>query len=426
MLVRSSRSWFAGCVLFGGALLAFGGCAGRSTKERESDRASSGASAGSSATGGAGGSGATNGSKGGTKATGAGGAGGTGAVGTGGTRGGTGGTMAGGAGGSGGTGGNAAGTAGAPDSYCVIARRLDQCCSQPMPVSAPEYEANPCWSLWDPVTPAAPRPGCTVSTCAAACPRFELPSREVAPTPGGTCEFSSECETADDCVLLWDSHTNCACDVQPLPRSYEGQCCWVLPTDPPPPGCGTGQVACNCTSQPPLYCAPTPANGGRCISEQLTHPEQGLLNRDDRCVAEKQCPTSGVGPCPTCYAPGRMACGGPAPPPATCATDADCTTATNLICDVPPCGNKQCIAGCIADSDCAPSEVCGSDHRCAPAPCTGDSDCHPNRRCDSDGHCVRRSCTLSSECCTASDCGGYCVDNLCYEVPGTCQDACAP
>lgn len=448
MQERSTRAWFAAAALLGGALLAFAGCAGRSTREKDSGRESSAAAAGASATGGEGGTAAATGGTGGTRTTGTGGAGGS-VTGSGGTTVGVGGTRATGTGGSGGTGarasggGGAGGTSGsggsaqggeggvgvggAPERSCLLARRLDQCCAPPEPVTADEYEANPCWSLWDPTTPPPPRPGCTVSTCTVSCPRLEFASREVAPTPGGTCAFAPECTTVDDCVLLWDSRTNCACNTQPLPRSYEGQGCWVLPSDPPPPGCGPGADLCNCAAPAPLSCVPTPSNGGRCVAEYLPHPEQGLLERDDRCVAEKQCPAelSGV-ECPVCVAPGGAACGGPPPPPAGCATDADCLGATNYICEAAPCSNRQCIAGCIADTDCAPSEVCGDDHRCAPAPCSGDADCHPNRVCSSDGHCHRRSCTLSSECCTQSNCGGYCVNNLCYEVPGTCQDACAP
>jgi hypothetical protein len=100
--------------------------------------------------------------------------------------------------------------------------------------------------------------------------------------------------------------------------------------------------------------------------------------------------------------------------------DTDCNVAaTNLICEAAPCRNLACLQGCIADSDCAPSEVCGADHRCAPAPCMSDSDCNANRRCDA-GHCVRRRCTVSSEC------GDYCVENTCYERPGTCADGCLP
>jgi len=141
----------------------------------------------------------------------------------------------------------------------------------------------------------------------------------------------------------------------------------------------------------------------------------------DRCAAEQRCAAGGVGGgCPVCVVPGDAACGGPAPPPATCKSDAECNAqATNLICEAEPCRNAGCVQGCIADSDCAPSEICGDDHRCAGAPCVADGDCNSNRRCTA-GVFTRRRCTLSDEC------GDYCVNNTCYETPGSCADGCIP
>jgi len=100
--------------------------------------------------------------------------------------------------------------------------------------------------------------------------------------------------------------------------------------------------------------------------------------------------------------------------------DTDCSvSASNMICEALPCQQLACIQGCIADGDCAPSELCGADHRCAPAPCMTDADCTPNRACES-GRCERRRCTVSSEC------GDYCVNNTCYEQTGQCADGCIP
>ena len=394
--------WSRGSVLGSAAFLVVG-CAGRSVQHEREGVSTGGAGAdASSGVGGSGGSGAT-GANGGSGASGGSGA--IGAQGGTGTRGGAAGSTI---GATGGTGGSPA--------ECLLAVRVDQCCGEPTPVTRAAYEADPCWAAWDPSGASiVARPGCVPVPCPAACRLAEPETRVVEVTADGSCALASECDSDDDCTLLWDAHGCCSCDVTALPRSFAGEGCWVAEGGNAPAGCNAcGPTVCNCPDPGPPTCVRTPSGLGRCIAVR-SHLTPG------QCAAEQACPQGGAnGGCPVCVAPGDMACGGPAPPPPACMTDAECSVAaTNLICEAAPCRNLACVAGCIADGDCAPSEVCGADHRCAPAACRSDSECSPNRRCDA-GRCVRRRCTVSSEC------GDYCVNNTCYERAGACADGCLP
>jgi len=120
----------------------------------------------------------------------------------------------------------------------------------------------------------------------------------------------------------------------------------------------------------------------------------------------------------SCVEPGGMPWGGvcPALLP-TCSTDNECQTqGSNWICDpLPPaCGDaKTCTLGCAADSDCNVGQVCKQGHCTQPA-CAKDADCPTDFLCSAYG-CARKSCSNDSAC------SAYCVNELCFSTPGTCE-----
>src|SRR5262249_26221450 len=148
--------------------------------------------------------------------------------------------------------------------------------------------------------------------------------RTVAPDPGGGCGFASECNHDDDCALVADARQCCLCPSIPLPLSLAGQDCWVAQGEGVPAGCSTcgADPPCLCPAIGTPACVSTPSGLSRCV-QILASPLP-----DGRCAAEQRCPAGGVGGgCPVCVAPGDAACGGPAPPPATCQSDEECSAA---------------------------------------------------------------------------------------------------
>jgi hypothetical protein len=232
----------------------------------------------------------------------------------------------------------------------------------------------------------------------------------------GGCRFASECRTKDDCVLLQVSGGCCAC-AQPYPVSFSGDpSCLIVPNAPEPPECGTCQQQIPCPA-----CLPEPV---ACLTsvDGLAHCASGAAVDigPTQCVAEQVCPDIPGQGCTKCLPPGQRACGGPAPMPSDCSSDAECQLmADNLICEVLPCEKAHCVQGCLTDEDCGPSATCLDNHRCAAQSCAIDTDCTANFVCRA-ATCVRRSCVSSL------DCIGYCVLNACYEEAGSCQDGCIP
>jgi len=304
---------------------------------------------------------------------------------------------------------------GATDGECVVVVRLDGCCIAPNAVPRESVRSDPCLMVLPPVEPSAPgavcRPGCDES-----CGFIEPRSRMAEPDPAGSCEFVSECDTAEDCVVLRDATSCCACP-SAFPKAFAGEsACLVAPGVPAPERCaGCAEIECDqCAAPNPLACLRSADGLGHCVLARQ------LELSPNQCAAERACAQNPGGGCTVCLSPGEVACGGPAPQPADCTSDAECMAAAdNLICEALPCENAHCVQGCLTDEDCATSEVCRSDRRCAASACQTDGDCSPNHACVVGG-CQRRACTSSAEC------DGYCVENLCHETPGRCAEGCAP
>lgn len=312
------------------------------------------------------------------------------------------------------SGGSAGATGGSSSSEgCAIAYRHDRCCPRPEPVRREELESDPCLQEWSPLGPVPSTPAaCEFPACDAVCAPLAPESRSVALGADGACRFKDECESAEDCAVFLDAKACCSCPVA-FPKAWSGELeCLVEEGDPFPGDCRKqcGPVACGpCEPHGALVCLSDGDAFARCGFEPFEDlgPEQ--------CAAEQAC----TGECDLCLAEGEQACGGPAPPPAECESDADCRArAENLNCEEVPCQNKRCVQGCLLDDDCGESEVC-DDYHCRPAPCSSDAACSTNHVCLVD-LCVRRPCESSAEC------GGYCVNGLCRESPGKCEFGCLP
>jgi hypothetical protein len=299
---------------------------------------------------------------------------------------------------------------------CAIALRHDRCCPLPEAVSRGELESNPCLQEWTPLGRGVAKPrACEFPDCDAPCLAATPLTRSVALDSDGECRFVSECETAADCVSLFDATACCACPVaSPEAWRYPLECLLEF-SGARPPNCDT------CSAD--VACEPCPAAGSlACVGlEGQRRCEYGksLDLPPDQCAAEQACAENPMHGCTVCVARGEAACGGPAPPPDECESDAECRErADNLNCEQIPCQNKRCVQGCLADEDCGPSEIC-DDYRCNPARCAAGGTCTPNHACVAD-LCVRRSCTTSAEC------GDFCVNGQCQEYPGDCLEGCAP
>jgi hypothetical protein len=412
------RWWSVLCL---GCMVALG--CGRSVNRVDEDTAAARAGTGGATAGGAGGTGS-----GGTNRSGNGGSGsgGDGAAGTGASGGAGGTTMAGGSPGrTGGTGGVAGGNAGggtggdagaAVVPECVIAVRLDECCSVPRPVPGAEFDANPCYrEIVRGLLPGDSH--CEPVPCPAIpCGQPPLPSRVVELLANGECGFVAECVTSVDCGLGLARTQCCSCaEAYPQVLLAEDSCLT-------PVGASSSKACANCTNVLCESCAESPPVG--CLVQE------GELNRcgfvvpfpgvaENQCVSEQPC-VAATAPGTRCYAPSEEYCAGPAPPPDECKTDADCT-ASSFICEPGGhCGQKQCVDGCESSDDCASYEDCADDRRCVPRSCGLESDCGPTHACLT-GICTRRSCADSSECGSS-----YCVEGQCYDEPGRCLDAFAP
>jgi hypothetical protein len=349
--------------------------------------------------------------------------------------GGTGGASIGGAGAQGGTGGTHqggiggdAGTAGAlpdlPD--CALAVLLDECCSVPRPVSRAEFEADECYvEVRSYVTAFQRETRCEVPPCLeVVCPAATPPSRIVKLDNSGQCVFSGECSTNADCVLTKDTSRCCGCPTA-FPKALvdEFMCLQAA-------GSTSGEVcnACETVDCDGCGTAPDPADVVCLAGDAGQHtcgfappPESGVT--ENQCTGEHAC-VVGSSPGITCYAPGEPYCAGPPPPPDECADDSTCAPdGSAWICEpVGHCQSRECVVGCTDDDECSEWELCGTDHRCIPKPCPADpmeGFCAANHLCV-DGYCARRTCA------TSSDCDGYCVKGVCYELPGNCYDALAP
>jgi hypothetical protein len=327
-------------------------------------------------------------------------------------------------GGRAGTGGSASsggsgvsGGTGGTTGECVIAYRHDRCCPPPVPVRREELESDPCLEEWSPLSlgPSSPV-ACEFPSCDAPCAPLEPESRVTGLGADGACRFEDECESEDDCAALNNTQACCNCPLA-FPSAWIGRHeCLVGGADFFPRYCrkGCGSVVCgSCPPTGALHCVTDGDAFARCGFAPFK--ELG----PDECAAEQACAENPMHGCTVCVARGETACGGPAPPPDECASDAECRErADNLNCEQVPCQNKRCVQGCLTDEDCGPSEIC-DDYRCKAAPCAADGTCTPNHACVAD-LCVRLSCTTSAEC------GDFCVNGQCQEYPGDCREGCAP
>jgi hypothetical protein len=97
---------------------------------------------------------------------------------------------------------------------CIIAIRVDDCCTQPIPAFAQQLKTDPCllpYPIALPIPDAclAKQPEkCQVIDCMWGQPR----SRLVQGIPGGSCNWKSECATDADCTMAIDVERCCPCD----------------------------------------------------------------------------------------------------------------------------------------------------------------------------------------------------------------------
>jgi hypothetical protein len=149
-----------------------------------------------------------------------------------------------------------------PPSACVIAIRVDSCCTQPMPAFVSNLMQDPCLVLYPPeVIPAACKAKWTVSCDTLDCTWGAPLSRLVEPIPGGSCSWKSECKTDADCVWADDVRRCCTCgEVYPKSMVAQDPCLvelYASPSDQCPDTCRTGcQPPCPAPAKP--SCNPTP------------------------------------------------------------------------------------------------------------------------------------------------------------------------
>jgi hypothetical protein len=148
------------------------------------------------------------------------------------------------------------GDLGLPNSHCMIAIRVDNCCTQPIPALVQHVAQDPCLVPWPiqtiPKECQAKWPEmCQYVDCAYAMP----PTRVVGVVPGGGCAWADECADKTDCVLVRDARECCSC-LEPYPRSLVQQdVCLVGLQVTPPPSCPVclDAVLCEPCPPPPSY-----------------------------------------------------------------------------------------------------------------------------------------------------------------------------
>jgi hypothetical protein len=159
---------------------------------------------------------------------------------------------------------------------CVVAIRVDNCCTTAMPAFAHMVDTDPCLVLWPPPFPIPAQceakwpKKCELIDCAMSAP----PSRLAEPVPGGGCKFKDECATDADCGLARDVRQCCSCTAV-FPRELiNSQACIhdALINMPPPPGCNAGgcpDLKCKtCAGDAPIPSCDNTSNGfNRCKSK---------------------------------------------------------------------------------------------------------------------------------------------------------------
>ena len=138
-----------------------------------------------------------------------------------------------------------------PPNACVIAIRVDSCCTQPLPAFVMDRTRDPCLVPYPPTDiPAVCKAKWTVSCDNVDCTWGRPLTRLVEAIPGGSCNWKSECQTDADCVWAEDLRQCCTCG-EAYPRSLVAQdpCLLAFGTQPPSGPCtDTCQADC---AQPP-------------------------------------------------------------------------------------------------------------------------------------------------------------------------------
>jgi len=95
---------------------------------------------------------------------------------------------------------------------CIVARRVDECCSIPIAATERALEQQPCLQRWDRAPDVAACPAaqqCNLRTCP---DTFVLgPWTRVAERSGSSCVFKHECSTVADCTFASNRSKCCAC-----------------------------------------------------------------------------------------------------------------------------------------------------------------------------------------------------------------------
>lgn len=141
---------------------------------------------------------------------------------------------------------------GLPATGCIVAIRVDNCCTQPEPALVQHVAQDPC---------LVPYPYKTIpKACSDKWPEMcqyvdcafgQPPTRVVKEVPGGGCAWADECADKSDCVLARDARQCCGC-AEPYPRTLlQLDKCLVDLNTYPPAACAEECTAVLCEACPP-------------------------------------------------------------------------------------------------------------------------------------------------------------------------------
>lgn len=149
-----------------------------------------------------------------------------------------------------------------PPPSCVIALRVDDCCTTPVAATSAEVAADRCLVEYPLAAPhrvlssipaecsARWRPQCALIDCA-----FSTPPSRVVRRDGASCRFDHECQQGADCVPAGNRTQCCSCPTA-FPRAVVEReaCLYPVPTqgEPPPASCAQAD---DCDD---VFCGPCP------------------------------------------------------------------------------------------------------------------------------------------------------------------------
>lgn len=149
-----------------------------------------------------------------------------------------------------------------PNLECVVAIRLDTCCTSYEATSRAKVDADECLialpiGAYDPVVDRNCKNRNPVDCSVVRCAAPAEPESRLATADGGGCRFTDECQADDDCVLARDVRPCCSCP-QSMPRIMVQQNpCLIIPAARPaiPDSCvlcvqGPACGACAPTTDP--------------------------------------------------------------------------------------------------------------------------------------------------------------------------------